>query len=153
MGDFASSSIPTTLSNTINSHSLSAPFHTKTAGSQELSAPQCHVVSEQLDPANVYMTTQPKNAAPAPTAGGMAAGLSPALVETVAGLSAGAMATLIVHPLDIVKTRMQSSFLTPSHLLCSPQYFTNFFPSLPLLPLSRCIITNDYSPHPHPLSN
>ncbi|KAG7289597.1 hypothetical protein NEMBOFW57_005968 [Staphylotrichum longicolle] len=36
------------------------------------------------------------------------AGLSPALVETVAGLSAGSMATLIVHPLDIVKTRMQS---------------------------------------------
>ncbi|KAH6626978.1 mitochondrial carrier domain-containing protein [Chaetomium sp. MPI-SDFR-AT-0129] len=35
------------------------------------------------------------------------AGLSPALVETVAGLSAGSMATLIVHPLDIVKTRMQ----------------------------------------------
>ncbi|KAK3944143.1 mitochondrial carrier domain-containing protein [Diplogelasinospora grovesii] len=33
--------------------------------------------------------------------------LSPALVETVAGLSAGSMATLIVHPLDIVKTRMQ----------------------------------------------
>ncbi|KAJ4302242.1 mitochondrial FAD carrier protein flx1 [Collariella sp. IMI 366227] len=27
--------------------------------------------------------------------------------ETVAGLSAGSMATLIVHPLDIVKTRMQ----------------------------------------------
>ncbi|KAK1835415.1 mitochondrial carrier domain-containing protein [Podospora conica] len=35
------------------------------------------------------------------------AGLSPALVETIAGLSAGTMATLIVHPLDIVKTRMQ----------------------------------------------
>jgi hypothetical protein len=37
------------------------------------------------------------------------AGLSRALVETVAGLSAGSMATLIVHPLDIVKTRMQST--------------------------------------------
>ncbi|KAK3684839.1 mitochondrial carrier domain-containing protein [Podospora appendiculata] len=34
-------------------------------------------------------------------------GLSPSFVETVAGLSAGSMATLIVHPLDIVKTRMQ----------------------------------------------
>lgn len=34
-------------------------------------------------------------------------GLSPAVVETIAGLSAGTMATLIVHPLDIVKTRMQ----------------------------------------------
>lgn len=37
------------------------------------------------------------------------AGLSPALVETVAGLTAGSMATLAVHPLDIVKTRMQSA--------------------------------------------
>ncbi|KAK0626876.1 mitochondrial carrier domain-containing protein [Immersiella caudata] len=35
------------------------------------------------------------------------AGRPPALVETVAGLSAGTTATLIVHPLDIVKTRMQ----------------------------------------------
>jgi solute carrier family 25 folate transporter 32 len=36
------------------------------------------------------------------------AGTSPALVETMAGLSAGSIATLTVHPLDIVKTRMQS---------------------------------------------
>jgi len=36
------------------------------------------------------------------------AGLSPAAVESVAGLSAGTIATLVVHPLDIVKTRMQS---------------------------------------------
>ena len=36
------------------------------------------------------------------------AGLSPALVEAVAGLTAGSAATLVVHPLDIVKTRMQS---------------------------------------------
>ncbi|KAI0422240.1 mitochondrial folate carrier protein [Xylaria grammica] len=35
------------------------------------------------------------------------AGLSPASVETIAGLSAGSVATLVVHPLDIVKTRMQ----------------------------------------------
>ncbi|CAK7269714.1 mitochondrial FAD carrier protein flx1 [Sporothrix epigloea] len=34
-------------------------------------------------------------------------GLSPALVEAVAGLTAGSAATLVVHPLDIVKTRMQ----------------------------------------------
>jgi solute carrier family 25 (mitochondrial folate transporter), member 32 len=34
-------------------------------------------------------------------------GLSPALIETVAGLTAGSVATLVVHPLDIVKTRMQ----------------------------------------------
>ncbi|KAI1312771.1 mitochondrial folate carrier protein [Xylaria venustula] len=35
------------------------------------------------------------------------AGLSPALVESIAGLTAGSVATLVVHPLDIVKTRMQ----------------------------------------------
>ncbi|KAI1438518.1 mitochondrial folate carrier protein [Xylaria sp. CBS 124048] len=35
------------------------------------------------------------------------AGLSPALIETIAGLTAGSVATLVVHPLDIVKTRMQ----------------------------------------------
>ncbi|KJZ74182.1 hypothetical protein HIM_06413 [Hirsutella minnesotensis 3608] len=35
------------------------------------------------------------------------AGLSPATVESIAGLSAGTVATLVVHPLDIVKTRMQ----------------------------------------------
>ncbi|RFU81726.1 fad carrier flx1 [Trichoderma arundinaceum] len=37
------------------------------------------------------------------------AGLSPAVVESIAGLSAGTIATLVVHPLDIVKTRMQIS--------------------------------------------
>ncbi|KAM3439147.1 hypothetical protein NHJ13734_003878 [Beauveria thailandica] len=35
------------------------------------------------------------------------AGLQPAAVESIAGLSAGTIATLVVHPLDIVKTRMQ----------------------------------------------
>lgn len=42
------------------------------------------------------------------------AGVSRAVVETVAGLSAGSMATLIVHPLDIVKTRMQSNYAVPA---------------------------------------
>ena len=41
------------------------------------------------------------------------AGLPPAFVETVAGLSAGSTATLIVHPLDIVKTRMQGKTGAP----------------------------------------
>ncbi|KAF4976504.1 hypothetical protein FZEAL_6838 [Fusarium zealandicum] len=35
------------------------------------------------------------------------AGLSPATIESIAGLSAGTVSTLVVHPLDIVKTRMQ----------------------------------------------
>lgn len=39
------------------------------------------------------------------------AGLSPAVIESLAGLSAGTVATLVVHPLDIVKTRMQSTQL------------------------------------------
>lgn len=43
--------------------------------------------------------------------------LSPALVESIAGLSAGSIATLVVHPLDIVKTRMQSEFAVPVAVL------------------------------------
>jgi hypothetical protein len=34
--------------------------------------------------------------------------LSPALVETIAGLAAGTTSTLAVHPLDVIKTRLQS---------------------------------------------
>ncbi|KAG4028126.1 hypothetical protein MFRU_024g00960 [Monilinia fructicola] len=43
--------------------------------------------------------------------------ISPALVETIAGLSAGTMSTLAVHPLDVIKTRLQihrSTSLTPA---------------------------------------
>ncbi|KAI1124518.1 mitochondrial folate carrier protein [Nemania abortiva] len=49
------------------------------------------------------------------------AGLSPAFVETVAGLTAGSVATLAVHPLDIVKTRMQ---IHRSHAATSPTLTT-----------------------------
>lgn len=38
------------------------------------------------------------------------AGLSPATIESIAGLSAGTVSTLTVHPLDVVKTRMQSNY-------------------------------------------
>lgn len=48
-----------------------------------------------------------------PTAAARRIALSPAQVESVAGLTAGSIATLVVHPLDIVKTRMQSAFLPP----------------------------------------
>jgi hypothetical protein len=56
--------------------------------------------------------------------------LSPALVETIAGLTAGVATTLAAHPLDVIKTRLQSrchsnfpvslNILTP---LSSPRYF------------------------------
>lgn len=38
---------------------------------------------------------------------------SRAWTETVAGLSAGAASTLAVHPLDVIKTRLQSKLLEP----------------------------------------
>ncbi len=56
--------------------------------------------------------------------------LSPALVETIAGLSAGTISTLAVHPLDVIKTRLQSKF-----------------------PLQCCtLIANSPSPTQHPLN-
>lgn len=39
--------------------------------------------------------------------------LSPSVVETVAGFSAGVISTLAVHPLDIVKTRLQGKGPVP----------------------------------------
>ncbi|OWP00219.1 mitochondrial carrier protein [Marssonina coronariae] len=42
--------------------------------------------------------------------------LSPALVETIAGLSAGTFSTLAVHPLDVIKTRLQSKLSQPTQV-------------------------------------
>ncbi|KAJ2987309.1 hypothetical protein NUW58_g4579 [Xylaria curta] len=44
------------------------------------------------------------------------AGLSPAFVESIAGLTAGSIATLVVHPLDIVKTLHRSNVATSQTL-------------------------------------
>ncbi|KFX95358.1 hypothetical protein O988_05831, partial [Pseudogymnoascus sp. VKM F-3808] len=67
--------------------------------------------------------------------------LSPALVETCAGLSAGAMSTLVVHPLDIIKTRLQihrthithtptTSLTLARSLLSHPQPLTSLYRGL-----------------------
>lgn len=59
-----------------------------------------------------YLSQPPNNAQPHsyPFMTGQNARLSPALTETLAGLSAGAASTLAVHPLDVIKTRLQSMF-------------------------------------------
>ncbi|KFY12437.1 hypothetical protein V492_03879 [Pseudogymnoascus sp. VKM F-4246] len=62
--------------------------------------------------------------------------LSPALVETCAGLSAGAISTLVVHPLDIIKTRLQ---IHRTHISHTPTTS---------LTLARSLLT-----HPHPLTS
>lgn len=83
--------------------------------------------------------------------------LSPALVETCAGLSAGAISTLVVHPLDIIKTRLQSTPLRPLHLyvlisclpfpknLLQPPVNSSPSPPHPHLPHAH------HLPHPRPL--
>ena len=34
------------------------------------------------------------------------------LIETVAGFTAGAVTTVVVHPLDLIKTRLQGNFIS-----------------------------------------
>lgn len=36
-------------------------------------------------------------------------------VETAAGFTAGIVSTLIFHPLDVIKTRLQGEFLSPTN--------------------------------------
>ncbi|EGR53092.1 uncharacterized protein TRIREDRAFT_74421 [Trichoderma reesei QM6a] len=75
-------------------------------------------------------------------------GLSPALVESIAGLSAGTIATLVVHPLDIVKTRMQSEFF-PS---CPPGVSTSSA-SAASQNLSTVAMLRSLSNNPKPFSS
>jgi hypothetical protein len=41
-------------------------------------------------------------------------GLSNSVIETVAGFTAGVAATLVVHPFDILKTRLQRESRRPT---------------------------------------
>lgn len=42
-------------------------------------------------------------------------GLSSSVVETIAGFTAGIASTLSLHPLDLVKTRLQGMFWNSAH--------------------------------------
>jgi solute carrier family 25 (mitochondrial folate transporter), member 32 len=44
--------------------------------------------------------------------------LSPSIIETAAGFSAGVAATLVVHPFDVLKTRLQRKLTLPRLTAC-----------------------------------
>ena len=50
-------------------------------------------------------------------------GLSSSVVETVAGFTAGVVSTLVVHPLDLVKTRLQGEIAKMALPFCLPSCF------------------------------
>lgn len=76
------------------------------------------------------------------------AGLSTGTVESVAGLSAGAVSTLVVHPLDLVKTRMQSTSPARTPFLGTlRELFADFDNrSLSLVEPGRSSQNNDHRP-------
>lgn len=41
-------------------------------------------------------------------------------VETTAGFTAGLVSTLVFHPLDVIKTRLQGEFLSPTYEVALP---------------------------------
>jgi hypothetical protein len=70
-------------------------------------------------------------------------GLSPSSIESIAGFTAGTVSTLVVHPLDIIKTRLQSTSaksnigaLQAKEFLSQSTIFTCALPLL-LLPRTR----------------
>lgn len=58
-------------------------------------------------------------------------GLSPSLVESIAGFTAGIVSTLSLHPLDLIKTRLQGTPPPPP-------------PYLPILTYSTTLPTNTH---------
>ncbi|KAI1175438.1 mitochondrial folate carrier protein [Nemania sp. FL0916] len=83
------------------------------------------------------------------------AGLSPASVETVAGLTAGSVATLVVHPLDIVKTRMQihrsSSSSSSTHAASTRTAGAGVAPA-PAPTLTTISVLRGLTSAPHPVA-
>ena len=65
-------------------------------------------------------------------------GLSPASIETIAGLSAGLGSTIVVHPLDIIKTRLQGMPSFPATVFSADPFIVDTS-AHPLLNSSRAV--------------
>jgi hypothetical protein len=84
-------------------HALSRPLHCRVSCHRAMSPPTSfsddqHQRLQQSDMPRVYPPLEGSQTG---------AGLSPSLIETLAGFSAGIISTLVVHPFDVVKTRLQ----------------------------------------------